>query len=177
MITLHHAHLRLGNLRLSALVEPLGIIAGLHIERQKDNPASVFTGPMTALYRRTFGRHVIYPKPAMVAARQGLRLLDEGGYLVIAVDGQHSGDLATVFGKSCRVPRGPLWLARHSGKPIIPFVVVPRGRGWQVWCGAPIAPTAAGIASAIEACIVRVFASWRLSAWTGWSHLPTSDDE
>jgi len=171
LITLHHAHLRLGNLRLSALVKPLGIIAGLRLDHQDDMPESVFTGPMTALYRRTFGPHVIYPEPASLAARQGLRLLDQGGYLVIAVDGLGVGDAAVVFGKALRVPRGPLWLARHSGKPIVPFIVMPERRGWRIWCGAPIAPTPEALAAAIEEAIRRAPTSWRSDAWTGWCQL------
>jgi len=185
----HHANQRLGFLMLAQLVEQLGLVADV------DPQALLDTAPRRAswtqrlgiardefaylapLYRRFFGTHLLTPSQAL---RRGMALLNNGGCLIIAPDyhlpapGRRPSWMP-LFGRIFSIGPGVLWLAQRSGKPIIPFMVVPVGQGWSLWLGEPVAPCEQAIAAALEACIQHAPASWRL--WDMWLRQPQTAPE
>src|SRR5262249_6136386 len=115
--------------------------------------------------RRVFGPRVYLPS---TAARGGLELLRNGGYLVVLADfyGTH---MHCLFGREIPVATGPIWWAQRSGRPIVPYLVYPpRGRRdrWHLRYGDPIPPTRTAIAGAVEDSIRSIPASWM--SWRGW---------
>ncbi len=58
------------------------------------------------------------------------------------------------------VPRGAVWFAQHSGKPIVPYMVIPEGLQWRLWIGAVVAPMQQGLCDALEDCIRQAPGSW-----------------
>ena len=70
------------------------------------------------------------------------------------------------------VPRGAVWFAQHSGKPIIPYMVVPQGLHWRLWVGTPVAPTQQGLCDALEACIRQTPGSWQRFMAMAWFTAP-----
>jgi len=112
-------------------------------------------------------------------ARRGARLLRDGGYLVILPDvpflfphPEFPG--RAMLGRTTRISTGAARFARIVGKPLIPFILVPRGRGWQLWCGDPIEPTDEGVRSAVEQCLRRAPQSYQLLFWEMWIASPVS---
>ena len=62
------------------------------------------------------------------AVRGGLRLLQEGGYLVIPNDAAiPRWPNYPLLGRDVPLPPGPLWFAEYTGKPLIACVLTPRG--------------------------------------------------
>jgi hypothetical protein len=106
-----------------------------------------------------------------VAARQGVELLRRGGSLIVLPD--FSGDaVSPILGRSISIAQGPLWLARRTGRPIVPFALIPprRDRRWRLWCGEPIPATPKALASTLEGCIRRLPTTW--AYWRGWHAAP-----
>jgi hypothetical protein len=96
--------------------------------------------------------------------RAALRFLNEGGYLVIKPEG---------YRHAARERWG--LEARHSGKPIVPFVVIPDRRGWRVMIGDPVAPTQSGVAAALTTCLRATPATMHGLRWQAWSRSPAWD--
>jgi hypothetical protein len=166
LLTLHHRGERLG---LLALRRCGARLASIH-DPATDLPARPDDAPRAHYYRqiallrcRIFEGRIFAPREA---GRKGLRFLDAGGYLVITADvfgptaGPHAGQTAAVLGRAVAIPRGPAWFGLHSGKPIVPWVVVPQRSGWRVWIGEAIPPTRDAVAAALTECIRRAPASW-----------------
>ena len=189
LLTSHHANQRLGFPMLAQLVEQLGLVADVDKQALVDGSprraawtqrldiAREGFADISLLYRRCFGAHLFTPSQAL---RRGMTLLNNGGCLIIAPDyylpvpGRRPARMP-LFGKIFPIGPGVLWLAQRSGKPIIPFMVVPVGRRWSLWLGEPVAPCEQAIAAALEAGIQRAPASWRL--WDLWLSQPQTAAE
>lgn len=178
LVTPHHVGMRPGLTALAATGVRLG---GAMID-PGDSAAFRELDPATRAYyvhlrplrermygRDTFQRHEI--------GRNGLRLLREGGYLVLQGDGfsldWHRGSL---LGREVPIPTGPVWFAERSGKPVVPYMAIPHGKGWRLWFGTPI--PAAGvthevITRALEECLHRAPSSWERTLAVAWSNAPT----
>jgi hypothetical protein len=186
LLTVHHRAARLGLLAVADRMGRLASIVG--------DPALTAFDPavelraldgnsVRALYLRQwhlsqrkifgdriFGRHE--------AGRKGLQFLTEGGYLVVFADSFEptvapcAEDGAAVLGRVVAVPRGPVWFAQRSGRPIVPFVVTPEGPGWRVWLGEAIPPTQPAVVGALEDCIRRAQASWQPTLAMRWLAAP-----
>ncbi len=164
----HHANMRLALLVAGAWVPRLAIISGIPGDEQ------TLAAYGRAASDQDRALRVFLPTEA---ARQGVRWLQAGGYLAVMpdFDPRARGEpwpVAAILGKAMPLAPGPVWLAQRAQKPIGPVMVTPAGRGWQVWCGEPIAPTQEGLAGAIEACIGRSPASWSLELWRRWQQAP-----
>jgi len=174
LVTPHHANMRLGILRIVAMVEKIGAITG-----EPRDPAQ-FAGADPTFQRlweqerplaeRVYAGRIFHRAEA---GRKGLRLLQEGGYLIILADDlSFAGPPQPLLGRTVRLPRGPLWFAEHSDKPIIPFMVMPMHREWRLWIGDPIAATRDGLMYALEQCIGRAPASWDRIIAMIWAQSP-----
>lgn len=107
------------------------------------------------------------------AGRKGLRLLAEGGYLVVSADEYARQEpYSPLLGRVMTVPRGAAWLAQHSGKPIIPYMVIPDGLYWRLWLGEVAAPTQQGLCNALEGCIRQAPGSWQRMMAMAWMAAP-----
>jgi len=103
------------------------------------------------------------------AGRKGLRLLREGGYLsIVADDFTLGGTPHLLLGREWWLPRGPVWFAQQSGKPIVPCMVIPERRGWRLWIGEPVAPTPEAVIAALELCIRQAPESWNRVLALAW---------
>lgn len=114
----------------------------------------------------------IYRPPEQM--RAAARFVQAGGNLVIMADGftypvWERGDL---LGRAIPIAPGPAWVARRTGKPIVPFVVIPEWRGWRVWYGEPVAPTQEGVAAALTACLRRAPTTMHGIHWQIWHNSP-----
>src|SRR5262245_49736213 len=69
-------------------------------------------------------------------------------------------------------PTGNVWLAERSGKPVIPFMLVPEGLDWRLWQGEPVAPTMEGVIEGITACIRRAPECWTRQIAMAWLNVP-----
>jgi hypothetical protein len=114
---------------------------------------------------RVLPYEIIHPRHA---ARQGLKLLRDGGYLVIIADAAEHAPPESLLGHAWAIPSGPIWFAQRSGKPIVPFTVMPYGLGWRLWLGAPIEPTRAGMRNGLEACLRRSPFGWERRIAMQW---------
>jgi hypothetical protein len=112
------------------------------------------------------------------AARGGLRLLREGGYLIIPSD-VASPDWPDypLLGRDFPLPPGPLWFAERAGKPIVACVLTPQGRRWRVWVSESIHPSPHAIAAARESCVRRAATMWNPWFWHLWHIAPSSSLE
>jgi hypothetical protein len=124
-------------------------------------------------YSRTFDGRLFAPS---VAARQGLDLLRRGGSLIILPEfyGERAGP---VLGRSISVAEGPLWLAQTSGRPIVPFLLIPPPAGedrWRLWWGEPLPISYGAIVSMVESGLRRLPSTWPY--WRGWHAAPTWQD-
>lgn len=174
LVAPHLTYLRLGALRLSDMVEKLGGITG-----EPRDPAELAQRDPTfqhlwrlghPLRERVYGGRIFRRYDA---GRKGLRFLSEGGYLVIhADDFTLGGTPHLLLGREWWLPRGPVWFAQRSGKPIVPFMVEPEGGGWCVWIGDPVPPTPEAVMAALEACIRRAPGSWDRVLALEWLRRP-----
>ena len=135
-----------------------------------DDPLEALYSPLARLRERVFGAHIFYLRNA---TRPALRFLQQGGYLLIMPDpfGGHWPP-APRLGKAMPLAPGAVWLAKHADKPIVPMMLIPEGRRWRLWLGEPIAPTAAGVAAALEACLTRAPMCWPSEYWRAWHAAP-----
>ena len=108
------------------------------------------------------------------AGRKGLRLLEDGGYLIIHADEfARQPPFAPLLGRSMTAPKGAVWFARRSGKPLVPFMIVPQGWRWRLWIGEAVIPaTAEGLGAALESCIRQAPGSWQAITAMAWLAAP-----
>lgn len=72
--------------------------------------------------------------------RRGLAILERGGIVVTALDGEHGAHLESrCFGRVLRLGRGPFFLALETGAPVRPLVALWAGHRARVELGAPLA--------------------------------------
>lgn len=174
LIAPHHAGQRFGALIFAAMVERLGSITGA--------PPDLARYPRTdptlrrsweqgrQIHPRLYGDHVFTRQEA---GRKGLRLLAEGGYLIVYADDHSLGAPPhPLLGKTFSLPRGAAWFAQRSGKPIIPFMVVPVRYHWELWLGDPVQPTLGGVAQGLEECIRHAPGNWSLFVAMAWLRMP-----
>jgi hypothetical protein len=171
LVTIHHAHQRFGFLMLSERLPRLGLVANFvplppGEQRQDLPPAWNRRAALSQFLRRAFEERVYHPSRA---ARPGLELL-RGGSLVLLPEFFPGGQSARIFERVVSVGEGPVWLAQRTGRPLVPFVVVPDGPHWRVWCGQPIEPSVPALAAALETCIRHAPAAW--SGWRDWHAAP-----
>ncbi len=103
--------------------------------------------------------------------RKVLQFLRDGGYLDVATDVFIDGwPMGEVLGKMMPIPRGPVWLAQHTGKPIIPMTLTPVGRGWELRLGEPIEATHDAVANALDTSLRRAPAAWQRDHAAAWMH-------
>jgi hypothetical protein len=183
LISLHHNFVRFSywRLRLDGLLG--GLVASdvregwdpAHPDYQTEYAARGDRADYFARRRRSLERILegrIYRPPDQL--RSGARFLQAGGYLIVLPDGftypvWERGDL---LGKAIPVAPGPAWLARRTGKPIVPFMVIPERRGWRVWFGEPVPPTQEGVAAALTACLRRAPTTLHGIHWQIWHNAP-----
>jgi len=106
-------------------------------------------------------------------SREVLHFLAEGGYAIFLIDVFiHGWPPGTVFDKLMPIPRGPIWFAKRTGKPIIPLMLTPARQAWELIVGDAIEPTHDALAQALEECIRRAPSMWRRDHATAWLHAP-----
>ena len=178
LLSVHQYNLPVAAARAVQLVDDLGVVSMIDplppaVGNAGTDAFLLAPGPrvgaVSRFYRRTFGERLYTP---LVAARQGLELLQRGGSLIVLADfyGQVFGP---ILGKRIPVAQGPVWLARRSGRPIVPFALAPPRQPeepWQLWCGEPIEPSPAAVAATLEAAIRRLPTTWM--SWRGWHAAP-----
>ncbi len=175
LVAPHHAGQGIGLLALASGVEKLGGVAASVPDAAE---LSGWEPSRRALVRysrpireRAFGPWLFRPDHA---ARQGLAFLRDGGYLTLTGDDFYYPNAATapLLGRAMAVPRGASWLAQQSGKPVVPYMTIPRRGGWRLWIGEPMPPTQAGVIAAIEAGIRRAPESWGRTMAMVWRESP-----
>jgi hypothetical protein len=125
--------------------------------------------------RRAYGENLFHVSHA---GRRALHVLRRGGYLVTTMDGvSPSAPETTLFGRAIRLPRGPVWFAQQSGKPLLPFVVTARRGTLHLWIGDPAPPTPDGHARALEECIRRAPGGWDRPVIHMWLASPPAREE
>lgn len=168
LLTVHHPNVRLSVGLFACAVGRIGAISVQTHERLEHHLRSL-ERPPELLLRRALGPHVFPP----AAVRRSLRFLRQGGYLIVAADEPHPAwPRASVLGRQLPLAPGIAWLARRSGRPIVPFVLIPERRRWRIRCGAPIAATDAAIADAVERCIRSAPVNWSEMRWKIWGSAP-----
>lgn len=170
LITPHHAASRFGRLLLASEGMNLGGITGEPQDaahRVQSDPTFHHLWRLShALNDRTYVGGVFH---RWEAGRKGLRFLREGGYLSIAADDFTLGGTPhLLLGREWWLARGPVWFAQQSGKPIVPYMVIPERRGWRLWIGEPVAPTPESVIAALEACIRQAPESWNRVLALAW---------
>lgn len=181
LLALHHANSRVGFLRLSELIGPLGVIvAGVLVEnrageagpRQFATVMEPYSRRSQDLRIRMFGDNIFGAKYDI---RRALRFLRNDGYLVIQPDARFAGEPRwPILGKAFPLAEGAVWFARQSGKPLIPYGVVPTRRGWRVMLDTPIAtPTMDDVAVALERRLRAAPTCWHPDYWQAWDTMPS----
>lgn len=173
----HHDGFRLGLLALAGLGPSLACITS-----DSYDPADLAvmdpTRRATMLARLPFHERVYAGRVFSYRAggRNGLRHLAGGGYLVQLTDNfWSSGTPHSVLGRRLPVARGTVWFAERTGKPIVPVMVTPEGRGWRLTLFAPIPPTQEAVVAALERCIGHAPGSWELAIAMQWLAAPVWD--
>jgi len=178
LLTVHHRGARLGLLALAARGCHLATIIPQHNphalrDLTMDSPRALYERQSLLLRRRTFDDRTFGRREAV---REGLPFLAKGGYLLIAADVfplyPHAKEMATLFGRAVAIPRGPVWFAQQSGRPIVPLMVVPQGPGWRVWIGEAIPVTQEAVVDALAQCIRRAPADWERPMAMTWLAAP-----
>jgi hypothetical protein len=82
-----------------------------------------------------------------------------------------------LLGRAIPIAPGPAWLARRTGKPLVPFMVIPGWRGWRVWFGDPIEPAHNAVAAALTDCLRRAPTSMHGNHWQIWHNTPRWQSE
>jgi hypothetical protein len=111
------------------------------------------------------------------AGRTGLRLLRDGASLILFADAfRADGPTHRLLGRDVSVSRGAAWFAQRSGKPLIPWMVVPHRFGWRLWIGDPLPPTEEGLIRGLETCIRIAPQCWWRTLGMTWLESPKSDE-
>jgi hypothetical protein len=180
LLCVHHAGKRIGTFALAARHDRLGTITTMPTDARALPNADLTLWRHWEAVRRisppTYGTNS-FSGPQ--APRRALRFLREGGYLVVDGDAYSTdGPHYPFLGRALMIPEGTCWLAQRSGKPIIPFMTVPEGRGWRLWIGDPVPPTMAGVVAGLTNCVRRAPGSWERQAAMTWLHAaPWADGE
>jgi hypothetical protein len=178
LLSVHQFNLPVAAARAVQLVNDLGVVSvidplppgGADVGTEDFLlPPKVRARSLGRFYGRIFEGRIFSPA---VAARRGLELLQRGGSLIVYPDffGRAHG---SILGRSVPVAQGALWLAHHSGRPIVPFLLIPPNRPtdqWRLWCGEPIHPSPAAVVATLERCIRRLPTTWPY--WRGWYAAP-----
>lgn len=128
--------------------------------------------PFPRLHARTYGDDLFLLQQA---GRKGLRLLAAGGYFIVAADTFSSGAPPhPLLGRDCPLPRGAAWFGQRSGKPVIPYILVPVRARWELWIGAPVPATMEGVARGLGRCIRHAPGSWSRFVALEWLGMPPS---
>lgn len=174
LVSVHHNAQRYAPLALAALGYRLGTIT-----TSTSDPAALAsmdatlriywylneTNATNAFGDRRFARRE--------AGRKGLRLLAEGGYLMVHADEYARLEpFSPLLGRAMTVPRGAVWFAQHSGKPILPYMVIPEGLQWRLWIGQVVVPTQQGLCDALARCIGQAPGSWQRNMAMAWMEAP-----
>lgn len=178
LLSIHQYNLPVAAARAVQLVSELGVVSMMDPQPTgADNAmADSFllpSGPRARALARFYGQifeERLYTPTA--AARQGLQLLQRGGSLIVLAD-FYGRVFGSILGKRIPVAQGPVWLARRSGRPIVPFLLIPPRRPelpWQLWCGEPIEPSPTAVVATLEAAIRRLPSTWM--SWRGWRSAP-----
>lgn len=180
LLNLHHANSRVGFLRLGEMVGPLGVVvagsligggAGATGPRALSGVMVNYSRTSWDLRRRVFGDNVFSAKTDL---RRALHFLRADGYLVIQPDARFSGEPRwPILGKAFPLAEGAMWFARQSGKPLIPYGVVPTRQGWRVVIEPPIAPTMEAVAAALERRLRAAPTCWHSDYWQAWDTMPS----
>ncbi|MGI8688990.1 MAG: hypothetical protein ACR2M3_10460 [Thermomicrobiales bacterium] len=174
LVAPHHAMQFAGTLALTTMVEYLGAISAEAADPDQflhTDPTLVNHWRQMRLARQNVGHlHVLRQHEA---GRRGLQLLQRGGYLVILADELRDDvPLHPLLGRAVAIPRGATWFAQHAGKPIIPWMVVPRGLGWWLWVGEAVPATQEGVLRGLEACLRLAPSSWARTSAMTWLAAP-----
>lgn len=176
----HQMLRRLGTLRLAGIARPFGGITGRpavaeEFDRLDVTQRHVFTRQQQLNRRILSGGHF---SATSFAIRDALNLLRVGGYVNSVIDRNSWYPPRTaILGHWLMVfHTGTIWLARHSGRPIVPYVVIAQGRKLTLWIGPPIEPSERAIGAAIEECIRRAPVSWSRTVAMAWLQAPRADE-
>ncbi len=177
LIAPHHTQHFLGTVTLRGMVDHLGAISAPtpdpeHVPYM--DPTLMLGWRQVHIQRtRVLPYHIFTPHEA---GRKGLRLLREGGYLIVLSDfAPPRTPLSPLLGRAWAIPRGAVWLAQRSGKPIIPYMIVPHRFGWRLWIGEPVVPTQDGVRDGIEACLRQSPSGWWREVAMAWLAAPPWD--
>ncbi len=178
LVAPHHSAQVLGLLALSGRVKQLGAVFAAP-------PATVRDDVDHTVYDPTFVELARYGRPVCDRAfgpwafephevgRRGLKFLRDGGYFSITGDDFYGGTARyPLLGRTLTFARGAVWLAQQSGKPIVPYMVIPWRGGWRLWIGEPVPSTQAGVIAALEAGIRRAPESWTRTMAMVWRDAP-----
>lgn len=179
LLSVHQFNQRLTFARLSTAVEELGAVSMFEPSAPAESDSALSGHAVNTESRhaarslfadRVFGDRIYLPP---FGARRALDLLRRGGSLIVLSDFL-GRELACVLGREIPVPSGALWFAQQSGRPIVPFALLPprqHSGPWRIWCGEPIAPTRSALVAAVEECIRRSPMAW--TGWPAWYEAPT----
>lgn len=177
--TVHHANTRAGALRFSGSIGPLGALVAQNFgldESPGADPRSLssvmvpYSRAAANLRARTFGANIFRGSGGVRAA---LRFLRGDGYLIIQPDPMRGDkERRPVLGRAFPLAPGTAWFARQSGKPLVPYMVIPTWHGWRIWVGEPIVPTMECVATAMEDCIRAAPTTWHPDYWRAWYESP-----
>jgi len=179
LLNLHHANSRVGFLRFSELIHPFGVVVAATIAddtgakepHQSANVMDPYSRRSRDLRMRVFGSNIF---SATRDIRRALRFLRDDGYLVIQPDARFYGERRwPILGKAFPLAEGAVWFSRHSGKPLIPYGVVPTRGGWRVVIDPPVAPTMDDVAAALERCLRAAPTCWHPDYWQAWDTMPS----
>ncbi|MFT5206520.1 MAG: lauroyl/myristoyl acyltransferase [Candidatus Omnitrophota bacterium] len=115
LATCHLGHWELGAMAMACLGLPISVVA--------ESPDSKI-GMQTLIERRQkFGVQTLTGKMRM---RSAIKQLTNGRSIGIAADRLYGSDgrRASLFGKDCNLPKGPLFLAQVTQKPIVLCVMI-----------------------------------------------------
>lgn len=187
LLPIHQTNSRLAGLRLRAAGLSLGLIAadGTGATAREDPGYEQWlkehgvTQPLIsgvhAARQRTYQGNIFVPPHA---ARPGRHWLLQGNSLVIAADTfAGTWPRCAILDRAMPIPPGAVWFAKQTDKPIVPFVICPRGKRWVLWIGEPVQATAEGVAAGMESCIRQAPVSWTSMCWRAWSEMPSWKDD
>ena len=169
----HHVAMRLAMVRIATMVEA-------HCRRHHDGTgctecARPVADPAAAPVSRRTGSIVTdCPHPPMATAHGPTRRPTVFAARRLSTDYHHrflpQWSCGTILGQEMPIPRGPLWFAQRSGKPIVPLFIAPEHNGWRLTIGEPIEQRHDALCAAIDAAIREAPACWERHAAMKWFH-------
>ncbi len=158
----HHVASRVSSLIFAAYGLTVGVVAQQMSEAdaptQRDPSAQYLHARLDAHRALAFGDRSYSMQHG---ARNALRLLEQGGSIILLGDGFFpQWKWEPFLGTMVPIPDGPAWLAQRTGKSIVPYMTIPRWGGWTLWVGDPIPPTREGLRDALIVAIRHAPGSW-----------------